>query len=75
MMTTSATASRPTITQVNIYRAGGEWCYAASTADGYDHSDGIDAGDEATADAAVRAMFPAATIERVGDVTADGRPI
>ena len=58
------------ITKINIYRNRGEWCYAALTDEGHDHSDIIDVLDnasEAEARAEVAGQFPAAKIERVAD--------
>lgn len=63
--------------KINIYRAGGEWCYAAFDGDEYDHSDAIGVTDEVSEDEARAEMsrqFPEAAIERVADVTADGQP-
>lgn len=56
------------ITAVNIYRAGGDWCYRADDSDGYDHSDVLDADSETEARAEVALMFPAATVVRVADI-------
>jgi hypothetical protein len=53
------------ITAVNFYRYEGEWCYAASTADGFDHSDTVGCATDASEDEAraiLVEMFPAATI-------------
>ena len=58
------------ITKINIYKNRGEWCYAALTDDGHDHSDVIDVLDDASesdARAEVAKQFPAAKIERVSD--------
>lgn len=60
-----------TITKINIYQYGGEWCYAAFGPDGLDHSDTIgvpDDASEAVARTEVAGMFPDATIERIEGV-------
>lgn len=71
-MATTTDSTRPTIQTVCIYRAAGQWCYAARDVDGHDHSDTLDATTGAEARAEVAAMFPGAAIRRVADVTADG---
>jgi hypothetical protein len=57
---------------VNIYKCStGEWCYALFTDDGFDTSDTLGCADEAGEDIAraeASALFPDATIVRVGDV-------
>lgn len=57
--------SLPTIIAVNIYRDGAVWCYRADTAEGYDHSDTLDAETLAEARAEILAMFPDATVTRI----------
>lgn len=62
------------IAVVNIYRASGEWCYAAFTLDGgFDCSDTIGVDDDAREDEAreaIRVAFPGIAIKRVGDIGA-----
>ena len=53
----------PTITAVRIYQHDGEWCYAADTIDGYDHSDTIDVEHDATPDEAEREVRTALKID------------
>ena len=63
--------TKPTITRVNIYRAGAEWCYAAFAGAEFDHSDVIGVPDDASVSEArseMAAQFPDATIARVDDV-------
>lgn len=58
------------VSQINIYKNRGEWCYAAFTAEGFDHSDPIDVLDnamESDARAEVAKQFPTAKINRVAD--------
>ena len=58
------------ITKINIYRNRGEWCYAARTNEGHDHSDVIDVRDDASETEArveVAKQFPAVEIKRVTD--------
>ena len=57
----------PTITEINIYRNRGEWCYSAWTTDEFDHSDTLDADSEDEARTEVASMFPDAEINRVFD--------
>ena len=62
----AAVATRPTgptITAVRIYQHDGEWCYAADTMDGYDHSDTIDVEHDATPDEAEREVRTALKID------------
>ncbi len=56
-----------TITKVNVCRNLGEWCYAAWTEEGYDHSDTLDAESESEAIAAASTQFPGAEVTRVAD--------
>lgn len=53
---------------INIYRASGQWCYAAWISREYDHSDTLEASSEEEARAEVLAMFPGADVRRVADV-------
>lgn len=55
------------ITQINIFRNRGEWCYAAFTDTEFDHGDTCDAATEAEAEAAMSREFPDAVITRVDD--------
>ncbi len=60
-----------TITRINVYRADGEWCYAAWADEGFDHSDPLGIADsepEVVAMAEARRQFPGAEVHRVDDV-------
>lgn len=62
-----------TISRVNIYRAGPEWCYSAWTASECDHSDTVGLPDDASETEVVEEVqtwWPRATVTRVPDVTA-----
>lgn len=66
------------ITRVNIYRAAGEWCYAAFDDDGFDCSDTIGCFDDASEDDAradIAEMFPDAEIRRLSDCDVAGRDL
>lgn len=66
-----ATAKDSPITDVRVYRAGGEWYYSAWIGRECDHTDEIDVLSGASEDevvAELRSHFPAARIVRVADV-------
>ena len=53
------------IIAVNIYRDGAVWCYRADTAEGYDHSDTLEAETLAEAKAEILALFSGAMVTRL----------
>ena len=59
----------PTITKVVYYRDRGVWCYAADDAEGFDHSDTLDAASAAEARSELVRRFPGAVVERVANTT------
>lgn len=53
------------VDKINIYRQGGQWCYAAWAGEDFDHSDTLDADTYLEACDEIRELFPHATIRRV----------
>lgn len=61
------------VTQVNVYRSAGQWCYAAWAGAEFDCSGTLDVLDSATEDEAMveaRQQWHGATVSRVADVGA-----
>ena len=60
------------MTRVGIYRASGEWCYAAFRGKEFDCSDTLDvsvSAEEPEARAEALRLFPGADIRRVEDIS------